>query len=119
MQIENMTISYMTSLFEEITSKEGEQGEQGENHIIGGVSVIFDKDGIDMPKKRFENLVVPIGLQYSNMNIIGGSGLEYIHTGGHTLIDESQFSNLFYFVAKDLGISLGKTRTSNTKKNRR
>lgn len=103
----------MTSLFEEIPSKE----ELGENDIVGGVSVRFDKDEVDIPRKRFENLVVPIGLQLSNMNIVGGSGLYDIDTEGHTLMDESRFSKLFYSVAKDLGSY--KSRNSSTKKNRR
>jgi putative NADH-flavin reductase len=104
----------MTSLFEEIPSEE-----LGENDIVGGVSVRFDKDEIDIPRKRFENLVVPIGLQLSNMNIVGGSGLYYLDPESHTLMDESRFSKLFYSVAKDLGVSLEKSRRSITKKNRR
>lgn len=104
----------MTSLFEEIPSKE-----VGENDIIGGVSLQFGKDGIDMPKKRFENLVVPIGLQFSKMNTIGGNGLYETDTENHVFMEESKFSKLFYSVAKDLGSYTGKLKNTCTKKNRR
>jgi len=105
----------MTSLFEEIPSTE----EIGENDIIGGVSVQFHKEETDMPNKRFENLVVPMGLQIDKINMIGGTGLYDIEFEGHTFMDERSFSKLFYSVAKDLGSYAGKSRSSSTKKNRR
>jgi hypothetical protein len=106
----------MTSLFENIPS---EDPNVEENTIIGGVSVAFDKEGPDMPLKRFENLVVPMGLQLSNINIVGGSGLyDSLDEEEHTFMDEKQFSKLFYSVAKDLGSYGGKSRKFVTKKNR-
>jgi len=103
----------MTSLFEEVPSKE-----EGEMDIIGGISVQFHKGEIDMPTKRFENLVVPMGLQIEKLNIIGGSGLYEMEPESHSFMDETRFSKLFYSVAKDLGSSLGKSKNSSTKKNR-
>ena len=88
-----------------------------ETIIVGGASIQFDKNDVDMPIKRFENLVVPLGLQFSNIN---GGGAVY-ETGSEIagFMDESRFSKLFYSVAKDLGSNAGKSRTSVTKKNRR
>lgn len=83
--------------------------------IVGGVSIHFDQSSIDEPKKRFENLVVPVGLQLDMYNSGGG----YYDMNDHSFMDENQFSKLFYSVAKDLGSSIGKSRTSITKKNRR
>jgi hypothetical protein len=102
----------MTSLFEEFLSKEEE-----ETNIIGGVSLRIDKRGTDMPTKRFENLVVPMGLQIEKLNMIGGIGVYGFDPEGHAFMDEGRFSKLFYSVAKDLGS--GKSRKSSTKKNRR
>ena len=103
----------MTSLFEEVTSSEEE-----DNYIIGGVSVQFQKGEIDMPTKRFENLVVPMGLQIEKINMTGGSGLYHADFEGNAWMDESRFSKLFYSVAKDLG-SYKSKNSSTTKKNRR
>lgn len=106
----------MTSLFENIPS---EDPNMEENIIIGGVSIMFDKEETDMPIKRFENLVVPMGLQLSKINIVGGSGFyDSMDEEEHTFMDEKQFSKLFYSVAKDLGSYGGKSRKSVTKKKR-
>jgi hypothetical protein len=103
----------MSVVFENIENNEN--GLEEEIKIIGGVSIQFEKESADEPRKRFENLVVPVGLQ--SYSYISGGGDYDIQE--HSFMDERQFSKLFYSVAKDLGSSMGKSRTSITKKNRR
>ena len=90
-----------------------------ESCVVGGASIQFDKDAVDMPVKRFENLVIPFGLQFTNINMIGGGTAydELSYSDG--FMDESMFSKLFYSVAKDLESNGGKSKKSITKKNRR
>jgi hypothetical protein len=103
----------MSFVFEEI---ENNNVIEEDGKFVGGVSIHFNKESVDEPKKRFENLVVPIGLHIGTYN--SGGGDYDIHD--HSFMDETRFSKLFYSVAKDLGGSVRKSRTTTiTKKNRR
>lgn len=103
----------MSFVFEEIENNN--VIEESDIKFIGGVSIHFNKESVDEPQKRFENLVVPIGLHISTYNSGGGD----YNMDDHSFMDENRFSKLFYSVAKDLGGSVGKSRTTITKKNRR
>lgn len=104
----------MTSLYKFENIKIEDAGFDNEPIIIGGTSISFKNESSDMPHAKFENLIIPIGLQYSNNPISGGNNYDE-NDDDHTFMDESRFSKLFYSVAKDLGSS----RKSITKKNRR
>jgi len=86
-----------------------------ETNIVGGISVRFQKESVDEPTKRFENLVVPIGLHYIKIEEVNERD---DHPEDHSFIDEKQYSTLFYSLAKDLGSSRTKPKLSVTKKNR-
>ena len=91
--------------------------------IIGGTSVssmlkknknILDVEGALFT--RFNNLVVPIGLQLYPIGI--DDDKEYIHENmDEHAIDSKRFDQLFYSVGKDLGISNSRTYKNRTMKN--
>jgi hypothetical protein len=93
----------------------GENESAIETIIVGGISARFQKESVDEPTKRFENLVVPIGLQYIKIEEVNECD---DHPEDHSFIDEKQYSTLFYSLAKDLGSSRTKSKSSVTKKNR-
>jgi hypothetical protein len=98
----------MTSLykFENITDDEQEEGV-----VVGGAIVQINKKEPDMPIKRFENLVVPIGLVKYSINETNGGGSSLAEEViDDAVINESRFSKLFYSVAQDLGSSRKKTK---------
>jgi hypothetical protein len=120
-----MTSFYKFEEISENTKKAGEEEQEGEKehdseeaYLIGGAPLQFDKDAADMPIKRFENLVVPLGLHIYNYNMVGGSVAYDMGSEENGIINEAMFSKLFYSVARDLGSYSGKSRTSITKKNR-
>ena len=90
-------------------------GDDNDTTIIGGISARFQKESDDEPTKRFENLVVPIGLHYIKIEEVNERDENPEH---HSFIDEKQYSKLFYSLAKDLGSSRTKPKSSGTKKNR-
>jgi len=91
--------------------------------VIGGTSVssmlkknknILDVEGALFT--RFNNLVVPIGLQLYPIGI--DDDKEYIHENmDEHAIDSKRFDQLFYSVGKDLGISNSRTYKNRTMKN--
>jgi len=88
-------------------------------YIIGGIQVHFQKEFVDEPTKRFENLVVPIGLYNIKINDTNDHEvMEDDNAEEHSFMDEKQFSKLFYSISKDLGSSKTKPKMSITKKNR-
>lgn len=90
-------------------------GDDNDTTIIGGISARFQKESDDEPTKRFENLVVPIGLHYIKIEEVNERDE---NPEDHSFIDEKQYSKLFYSLAKDLGSSRTKPKSSVTKKNR-
>jgi hypothetical protein len=91
--------------------------------VIGGTSVssmlkknknILDVEGALFT--RFNNLVVPIGLQLYPVGV--DDDKDYIHENmDEHAIDSKRFDQLFYSVGKDLGISNSRTYKNRTMKN--
>jgi len=91
--------------------------------VIGGTSVssmlkknknILDVEGALFT--RFNNLVVPIGLQLYPVGV--DDDKDYIHENmDEHAIDSKRFDELFYSVGKDLGISNSRTYKNRTMKN--
>ena len=107
----------MSLIFQEYNNTLNGGENNADNNIVftGGISARFQKESVDEPIKRFENLVVPIGLY----NIKKEEEIEReSDSDDHSFIDEKRFSQLFYSVAKDLGSSRTKPKNSVTKKNR-
>lgn len=105
----------MNLTFEEFDKNILTNAEKQEPIIIGGISARFQKESDDEPTKRFENLVVPIGLHYIKIEEVNERDE---NPEDHSFIDEKQYSKLFYSLAKDLGSSRTKPKSSVTKKNR-
>jgi hypothetical protein len=90
------------------------------NRIVGGISVPkylqSCKVTTDNHYKRFQNLVIPVGLTVNTIAVESHLDNDKTDSENYAVVNNEMFETLFYSVGKDLGSSRPKMNANKTKK---